>query len=282
MDKQQVLISFNASPEVKALFSEILDSDAVLTFLDEIPSEQRPAALQSARILLTWNFPREIAPQEYPLLQNIQFMQLMSAGADHIPFAGLPSQITYASNAGAYALPMAEHVLALTLTLAKRICIQNQKLKTGEFDQSTRNRLLSGKTACILGFGGIGKAAARLLCAFNMPILAINRSGSSSETVDFVGTLRDLEKVLRACDVLVVSLPLTSATRGCIGKRELEWMKPDAILINVSRGAILDERALYDHVKIHPNFMLGIDAWWTEPFRQGPLKWNIPFWICPM
>src|SRR5205807_4893302 len=256
MDKQNIVVTFNASPEQKELLLEVLGSEASLTFLKEIPAEQREQSLEHATILLSWNFPREISPQEYPKLQQVTFIQVLSAGADQMPFADLPPHILIASNPGAYAAPMAEHVMAMTLALAKRLLIEQQKLKNGEFDQFTPNRMLSGMTAGILGFGGIGRATARLMRAFGMRIYAINTSGTSPEPTDFLGTLHDLEHVLRESDVVVISLPLTKATRGLIGKQELAWMKPDAILVNVARGAIIDEEALYTHVKSHPTFLV--------------------------
>ena len=281
MDKQNIVVTFNAPPEEKALLLELLASEASLTFLGEIPPTQREQVLERANVLLAWNFPREIHPQDYPHLQQVSFIQLLSAGADHMPFADLPSHLLVASNPGAYAAPMAEHVLAMTLALAKRLFVEDQKLKQGEFDQFTPNRSLAGMTAGILGFGGIGQATARLMRAFGMRISAINTSGTSPEPVDFLGTLHDLERVLRESDVVVISLPLTKATRGLIGKKQLDWMKPDAILVNVARGAIIDEEALYTHVKSHPNFLVGIDAWWTEPFRQGTFRMEYPFLDLP-
>ena len=281
MDKQNIVVTFNASPEQKELLLEILGSEASLTFLKEIPAEQREQSLEHANILLSWNFPREIPPQEYPRLQQVTFIQILSAGADHMPFADLPPHILVASNPGAYAAPMAEHVMAMTLALAKRLLIEHQKLKNGEFDQFTPNRMLSGLTAGILGFGGIGRATARLMRAFGMRIYALNQSGKSAESAEFIGTLHDLEHVLRASDVVVISLPLTKATRGVIGKNELAWMKQDAILVNVARGAILDEEALYTHLKNHPAFMAGIDAWWTEPFIHGTFRMEYPFLDLP-
>ena len=281
MDKQNIVVTFKAPPEEKALLLEMLASEASLTFLGEIPPAQREQVLERATILLTWNFAREIQPQDYPHLQQVRFIQLLSAGADHMPFADLPSHLLVASNPGAYAAPMAEHVLAMTLALAKRLLVENQKLKQGEFDQFTPNRSLAGMTAGILGFGGIGRATARLMRAFGMRIAAINTTGTSPEPTDFLGTLHDLERVLRESDVVVISLPLTKATRGLIGKEHLAWMKPDAILVNVARGAILDEEALYTHVKSHPTFLVGIDAWWTEPFRQGAFRMEYPFLNLP-
>ena len=284
MEKQNIVVTFTTSPEDKALFLETLGSEASfgsLTFLNEVPPEQREQVLERAHILLSWNFPREIHPQDYLHLQQVRFIQLLSAGADHMPFADLPPHILVASNPGAYATPMAEHVLAMTLALAKRLLVENQKLRNGEFDQFTPNRLLAGMTAGILGFGGIGRATARLMRAFGMRIFAINSSGTSPEPTDFLGTLHDLEQVLRQSDVVVISLPLTSATRGLIGKQQLAWMKQDAILVNVARGAIIDEEALYTHVKSHPTFLVGIDAWWTEPFLHGTFRMEYPFLDLP-
>jgi phosphoglycerate dehydrogenase-like enzyme len=82
-------------------------------------------------------------------------------------------------------------------------------------------------------------------------------------------------------DVLVISLPLSKATRGLIGERELALMKSDAILVNVARGAILDEDALYEHLRRNPSFSAGIDAWWQEPHGGGRFITRRPFFELP-
>ena len=281
MDKQNIVITYNPTTEEKALFLEILGSLATLIFLNEVPPAQREQSLENATMLLSWNFPLEILPQEYTRLQHVSFIQLVTAGADHMPFADLPSHLIVASNPGAYAIPMAEHVMAMTLALAKRLLIEHRKLLNGTFDDTTLNRSLFGATTGIIGFGGTGRATAKLMRAFGMKIYAINQSGKSTEPTDFIGTLHDLEHVLRACDVVVISLPLTKATKGLIGKDELAWMKKDAILVNVARGAILDEKALYTHLKSHPTFLAGIDTWWIEPLRGGTFRMEYPFLDLP-
>ncbi len=231
MDKQNIVVTYNPTSEEKALFLEVLGGAASLTFLTEIPPAQREQSLENATALLSWNFPREILPQEYSKLQHVSLIQLITAGADYMPFADLPAHMSIASNAGAYAIPMAEHNLAMTLALAKRLLIEHQKLRNGVFDD--------------------------------------------------IGTLHDLEHVLRSCDVVVLSLPLIRATQGLIGKNELAWMKPDAILVNSARGAIIDEEALYIHAKNHPTFMVGIDTWWEEPLRGGTFRMGYPFLELP-
>ena len=186
-----------------------------------------------------------------------------------------------ASNAGAYAEPMAEHVLAMALALAKRLPQNHAALARGVFDQQTPTRLIRGSVVGVLGFGGIGQASARLFSALGARIHAVNRSGKASETVDWIGTLEELPTMLSACDVLVISLPLTRATRGLLGEPQLAAMKPDAILVNVARAAILDERALYEHLRRSPAFSAGIDAWWQEPHRSGSFTTRYPLLELP-
>ena len=281
MDTHSIVVTYNTLPEEKALFQEMLGDRASLTFLHEVSPQQRPQALGNASVLLSWNLPQEISSQEYSMLSNVSLLQLITAGVDHVPYANLPASMTIAGNQGAYAIPMAEHVLAMTLALAKRLLPEQQKLARGEFDDHTLNRSLVGAHAGILGFGGAGRATARIMRAFGMHIYAINQSGKSDEPTDFIGTLQDIEHVLRTCDVVVLTLPLTMTTRGLIASKELALMKPDAILINVARGAILDEEALYTHAKNHPTFLVGIDTWWEEPLRGGAFHMRYPFLELP-
>jgi glycerate dehydrogenase len=275
------LVTCRVSAEQRAALLDVLGTETSVVIKNEVPEENRQQILEEASVLVSWNFLREVPREDFAHLKPGAFIQLISAGADHMPMRDLPPHVTVASNPGAYARPMAEHVMAMALALAKRLVIENQKLQHGEFDQFTPNRSLAGMTVGILGFGGIGRATARLMRAFDTRIYAINHSGVSTEPTDFLGTLDDLEHVLRASDIVVVSLPLTRTTRGLIGERELGWMKSDAMLINVARGAILDEVALYAHVKSHGHFLLGIDAWWTEPFLQGQFRMEYPFLDLP-
>jgi phosphoglycerate dehydrogenase-like enzyme len=279
--RQSILVTYGAGEEERKLLEEVLGGLAHLTFLKDLSEGQRGRALGAANILLSFNPTRELREHEFASLRHVRFLQLATAGADHLPFSLLPPHIRIASNVGAFAKPMAEHILAMTLALAKRLLVSHSRLAAGEFDHRTPSRMLSGLVAGMLGLGGIGRAGARLLQGLDMKIYGINTSGQTSEPVEFIGTLDDLEHVLRSADVLIVALPLTRRTQGLLGSRELSWMKPDAILINVARGEIIDERALYEHLKEHPNFMVGIDAWWIEPLRHGEFRINHPFFELP-
>jgi phosphoglycerate dehydrogenase-like enzyme len=190
-------------------------------------------------------------------------------------------ELPVAANKGGGAEPMSEHIVALALAAAKRLFIEHANLKSGEFNQGSANRMLRGGVCGILGFGNVGVATARLMRAFGMKIHAINRRGASDEPTDWIATTELLDEMLRVADVLVISVALTTATEGLIGARELGLMKENAILINVARGEIIDEGALYTHLVSHPHFFAGIDAWWVEPVRHGHFAMGHPFLDLP-
>ncbi|MGH6861574.1 MAG: NAD(P)-dependent oxidoreductase, partial [Phyllobacterium sp.] len=179
------------------------------------------------------------------------------------------------------AQPVAEHAVALVLAAAKRLVPKHTKMARGEFDQNSSNRLLAGGICGVLGYGGIGRATAQIMRAMGMTIHAISRSGRPDGEAEFVGSLRDIDRVLSMSDVLVIALPLSDATRGLIGERELALMKRDAILINVSRAHIVREDDLYWHLKANPEFWAGLDPWWIEPMTHGLFRLDYPFFDLP-
>lgn len=245
--------------------------------LVQIGSQPLAALVPGAVAAITMNPLAEVGRAGLGELRGLKFLQTISAGVDHLPYSELPADLVIASNPGAYGEPMADHAMAMILALAKRLRQVHNELARGQFNQMTETKDLAGKVLAILGFGGIGQAIARRSRAFGMKIYAINTSGNTDQQVEFVGTLKDLETVLRQADVAVLSLPLTKETRNLLGERELNWLKPSAILVNVARGAIIDQDALYAHLVANPDFQAGIDAWWVEPFGSGKFELRHPF-----
>ena len=268
-----ILVTYEPAAEEVDIFQEALTGMAQVCFLRQESGSSRSRLLANADIIVALSFsPNEILPAEIPLLQNTRFIQLIYAGADKIPFAQIPAGITMASNAGAFAEPIAEHVLGMTLALAKNLVFRNKQLSAGSFDRTGFNREIRGGVCGIIGFGGNGCAIAGKMRAMG---------GRTDASIDFIGTVADLRVVLEASDVLVLAAPLTRATRNMIGKKELNRMKPDAVLINVGRGNVVDQKALYEHLKNHPEFKAGIDTWWSEPAEAGPFKLEYPFFDLP-
>ncbi len=275
--KHNVVVTYKAGESRRSQIKNGFGPGSEVSFLSDMPPGLRQQALINGEAMLSWNLLKELGPSEFGLLRNVRIIQLLSAGADSVPYIDLPADIVIAGNVGAYAEPMAEHVLAMILALAKHLFREHRNLMQGEFNQSALNRKLSGSICGILGFGGIGRATARLLRSLGMRIYAVNTSGRTDEPVEFIGTLDNLRKVLSESDVLVISLPLKKETSGLIGKVELDWMKPNGILINVARGEIVNEAALYAHLVSNPDFSAGIDTWWIEPFSHGEFHTSYPF-----
>jgi phosphoglycerate dehydrogenase-like enzyme len=275
-NRPTLVVAFNIDQTSKAMVAEALGGVADAVYLSELAEADRARALRAAGALLSRNTAKDLRPGEADLLGATRLIQFMTAGVDYIPLRALP-QVPIATNGGAYAEPMAEHALAMMLAAAKRLIVEHENLKHGRFNQFTPTRLLAGATCGILGFGGIGAATARLVRSVGMRVHAINRRGAADVPVDWIGTPDRLGELIAASDVLVIATPLTRATRGLIGGAELAQMKDDAILVNLARGEIVEEKALYDHLVSHPRFTACIDAWWIEPVRHGEFRMDQPF-----
>lgn len=274
MAKPKVLWLSSFNGEIAAAAQSGLGEAGELIQVGTQPLAQLASQAAAA---ITMNPLAEVGLEGLKALKGLEFLQTVSAGVDHLPFLELPADLLIASNPGAYGEPMADHAMAMILALAKRLRQVHNELARGKFNQMTESKDLAGKVLAILGFGGIGQAIARRGRAFGMQIYAVNTSGCTDQPVDWVGTLQDLEAVLHRADVVVLSLPLTKQTRGLLGERELNWLKPSAILVNVARGAIIDQDALFAHLLANPDFQAGIDAWWVEPFGSDKFELRHPF-----
>ena len=166
---------------------------------------------------------------------------------------------------------VAEHAIALVFTLAKQITMADRAARRGDFGFKYQADLieLSGLKLGLLGFGHIGQATARLGRALGMSVVAYSPSRSDEAFEQLkVQRATNLEAVLTEADILSIHLPLNPSTRGLIGAREIDLMKRDAILINTSRGAIIDERALIDALQRRSIKGAGLDVFTSEGMGQ--------------
>lgn len=281
--KPHILVTCAMNDRLRMSVRAVLEPACTVSFLTDCAEEERSVAIQESDVVLCFFFNKEIRPEEYSLLENVRLLQTISTGVDFLPFAEIPSELPIACNAGGWASQIAEHTVAMILALSRRLLPLHEELKRGRFHKEEPIlRTLRGKTAGIIGYGGIGKKVADLLRAFGMKIAAINSSGGTQDDVVFCGTLDDLATMLPMSDVVVLSLPLMRHTRNVIGTRELETMKRNAIFVNVARARLVDEEALYEHCRTNADFSAGIDVWWKEPtWGGGDFTLRFPFLDLP-
>jgi len=217
--------------------------------------------------------------------KRLKLIQKTGAGVDAIPFDAIGENIFIANTSGANPVPLAEGAIALIFALAKRI-VQRHNL----FPERSNHPgvELRGKNVGIIGLGHIGTEIVKRLQAFDMHILAVKRQPSADLknrlNLKFLGNPGELDYLLKESDFVVLTVPLTPATRGLIGERELKLMKSSAFLVNVGRAALIKEEPMYKALKEQWIAGAALDVWWI-PHWWDP-SWNpeinkpsrFPFW----
>lgn len=244
--------------------------------------DERRRQLESAHALLV--FAWRLQDEEIPLLKNTAWVQSVWAGVDRLPVARLHEEhprLQIASGSGPNAAQVAEHALGLYLDCAKRITLRDRRMRDGGWPQWLESRRIAGSRIAVVGLGAIGTRVARLLLSMGAEVTAVTRTGDLQDDelrprVD--GTsLAGLRSRLSEHDGVILCLPLTEATRGVVDREFLEAMPDDGILVNIARGKIVDETALFTHLNEHPAFMAGLDVWWRYPKQRELRRQNQPF-----
>jgi len=196
-----------------------------------------------------------------------------------IPWAGLPNETkeilpnfphVTVHNLHHNAAPVAETAVTLLLAAAKLTIRYDRSLRNHDWRiryESSPTLTLEGRTALILGYGAIGQRVARACHALGMDVLATRRSETAVTTDPYteIHPTAALPDLLPRTHVLIISLPLTAETEGLIGKAELVALQPHAILVNVGRGPVVDEHALYDALVDGTLHGAGLDVWFNYP-----------------
>jgi phosphoglycerate dehydrogenase-like enzyme len=269
----------SVSPRVSVTQQTCHDVDQVAAAL---------AAFPKTEVLYTFHLP----PDALHIAPRLRWLQLHSAGANHIldlPIMDSDVEITTVS--GIHATPIAEYAFASILAHRWRVPMWTRCQRQGKWPAARWNLYarpeLRGTTLGIVGYGSIGREVGRLGRAFGMRVLALRRATDRAKqgyaiegTGDPAGVIperfysRDaLHEMLSECDYVVVTLPLTPETTHFIGPAELRALKPAAYLVNVSRGAVVDEAALVRALREGWIAGAGLDV-----FEQEPLPPDSPLW----
>jgi len=243
-----------------------VDADVILTSGRDLPPEPGYHILVAGR------------PERAHLDSSSVIQKLI------IPFAGMPPTTRNLMrdfphidvyNLHHNAPRTAEMAMALLLAAAKFIIPYDRTLRNHDWTPRYRpnpSMLLEGKTALVLGFGAIGSRIARACWGLGMQVLATRRTSVPNENLGFpveIHTPQTLPSLLpRAC-VVVIALPATPATDGLIGARELAFLPRGSVLVNIGRGPIVDQHALYDALNSGQLAAAGLDVWYNYPTDEA-------------
>lgn len=215
-------------------------------------------------IVIAYNPPEKLLAQD-----QCKWLLLPAAGVDHLDFEMLQKYQIKTINSHANATAVAEHAFALLLSVAKRLPKYDHEVRsldqwppTSHLNESNIN--LSGKTLGIAGYGAIGRHIDTLATAFGMEIVIIKQTAEYRNEY----TLEEFTDIASNLDVLILALPLTTDTRGYFSKEKLDLLPSHAIIVNVARAGLIDEKAVYDKLLDHTLFGAAFDVWENDPLGR--------------
>lgn len=213
---------------------------------------------------------------------NMKLIHLPGAGLDGIDFDAVPSDCKVC-NVYEHEIGIAEYCVASLLDWEIGLSRMQSGMRQGDWTGSFvlnngTHGELSGKTIGFLGYGRIAMETAKRLRPFGVKVIARTRTPSKTdESVDEIGPISDLNSMLEQCDYLIVSCPLTNETKGIIDRRALESLGKNGVIINVGRGPVIDEEALYLACRDHTIAGAIIDTWYQYPASADEACWPSRF-----
>ena len=218
---------------------------------------------------------RERTPLPRSIIERLPRLKMIASTGPFnaaIDVAAAKARGIYVSTPGGYIESTVELTWALILAAARRIVDESVSVRTGGW-QTSVGRQLGGAMLGVLGLGRIGSRVARVGTAFGMDVIAWSHNLTPGAAVDAGAAYVSKDELFSRADVLTIHLVLSERTRGLVGSDELRLMKPTALLVNTSRGPIVEERALIDALRSHRLGAAGLDVFDTEPLPAGhPLR----------
>jgi len=223
--------------------------------------------IQDADCILIGN--QHFDSSSFALCKNLQVLAKQGSGTDNIDLISATTRkIPVVISPGANAKSVAEHVIMLILASCRNLIKYDRATRNGDYEIRTNcgEYCIYGKKIGIIGYGKIGKEVCNYSRAFGMKVLIFDPflcNVPSYETgVDFCN---DISEIFKTCDIVSLHVPLTPETRGMIGSRQISMMKTGSVLINCSRGGIIDEEALYQALYNGHLHGAGLDVFTQEP-----------------
>ena len=271
MADMKVVFFTNIDAELRQVVADkALPGMDVVTAPADMDDDEKIELVRDADFIML--FPGKISDRVLQAATKCKLIQLLSAGYDemNLPLAE-DLGIAVANNGGANRVAVAEHTLMLMLATHRRMMFYANNVKAGAWKQEQDRKIdvfeLEGKTLGLIGMGNIGRQVARRAAAFDMELQYYDKyhplTPVEEETIGIKAV--DMDTLLQTSDVVSTHVPLTRETYGMIGKRELELMKPTGVVINTSRGGVIEETALAEALISGTIAAAGLDVMEHEP-----------------
>ncbi|MDN0061374.1 NAD(P)-dependent oxidoreductase [Mediterraneibacter glycyrrhizinilyticus] len=210
--------------------------------------------------------------------KKLKMVQATSAGMDRLPIEYMEKHhIMYYNAKGVYSIPMAEWAVMSVLEICKNAHGFFRKQQEHIWGKDRSLLELTGKKVCIIGYGDVGHETAKRLAAFGTEITAMNRSRVEEDgVISRWLSLDRLDEALPEADIVILCIALTEETRGLLNADRLRLMKQGSLLVNVARGALIDEKALIRCLKEEKLRGAALDVFETEPLPEESELWEMP------
>lgn len=256
--------------EVTALGFEV--SYAIESNHTDKESESFEQADHDAEALICYN---PFDTFDFDAFPKLKWIQLSSIGVDQVPVEEVTKRgITVTNNRGGYSIPMGEWIVHKMLTSYKLSRKLEKQMQMKKWIMNTHVLELTGKRALFVGTGTISKEAVNRLVGFNMTLVGINTTGHAEDGFDETYPITELENQAALSDFMIIAIPHTEKTTHLIDDSILTAMKEDAVIINVARGAIIDEAALIKHLKAEKFLNVALDVFEVEPLPEESPLWE--------
>jgi len=224
-----------------------------------------------------------LTPEQLTAAKKLQWIHVTAAGVSQLMRPDVRARgIVITNSRGVHAIPMAEHAIGMMIALAHkfpaamRAQMQRNWAQVELWETPPRPSELYGKTLLLVGFGAVGREIAKYVKPFGMHVWAVTHSGrADSELAEKAFAPKDLDRALSEADYAVIAAPETPATRAMIGEKQFAAMKPSAFLINMSRGSLVDERALVEVLRRRRIAGAALDVTVQEPLPPESPLWDL-------
>lgn len=252
----------------KQIFQDSLQ-DHTLQFFDSAITEEIASHIHDVEVLVIF-VNSQVSRELISSLLSLKFIATMSTGFDHVDLDAARERGITVSNVPTYGeFTVAEHTFALILAISRKIFESQTRIKEGIFSPEGLTGFdLYGKTLGVVGTGNIGRNVIRIAKGFGMSVIAYNRSYNEQLAQELGFTYKDLDSVLRESDIITLHVPLTDETHHLINDEKISIMKNGAVIINTSRGGVLDTTALLNALESKKISAAGIDVLEEEPLLK--------------